>query len=222
MQPKIFKTITAFLMLAGGFSLSAEKAAAQDRPPLFFREDWKETPMATPVTQDHVANKDLVLTLHGPGKDGIRKSHHDSPADDPYYIWSGVAEGNWAVSLRHATKYVDLRGQSRIRWRAKQAGYRFLRPIIKLENGVWLIADAYDDASADWREREFIVSDLNWRRLDIEKVLEGKPVTAPDLSRVAEIGFTDLMTGGGSDACSRLDWIEVWGKPVAKTSQVSK
>jgi len=22
------------------------------------------------------------------------------------------------------------------------------------------------------------------------------------------------MTGGGSDACSRVDWIEVYGKPV--------
>jgi hypothetical protein len=39
-------------------------------------------------------------------------------------------------------------------------------------------------------------------------------VTDLDLSRVDEIGFTDLMPGGGSDACSRLDWIEVYGKPV--------
>ena len=222
MQPKILKVITIFLMLAGGFSFSAKKASAQDRPPLFFREDWKETPTASPVTQEHVANKELVLTLHGPGKLGIRKSHHDEPADDPYYIWSGEAEGNWAVSLRHTTNYVDLRGQSRIRWRAKQAGFRFLRPIIKLASGEWLVADGYDDASGDWREREFIVADLIWRRLDIEKVIEGRIVRAPDLSRVVEIGFTDLMTGGRSDACSRLDWIEVWGKPIAQTGQMTK
>ena len=38
----------------------------------------------------------------------------------------------------------------------------------------------------------------------------------PDLSRVDEIGFTDLMHGGGSPACSRLDWIEVWGKAVPR------
>ena len=36
----------------------------------------------------------------------------------------------------------------------------------------------------------------------------------PDLSRVDEIGFTDLMVGGQSEACSRLDWVEVYGKPV--------
>ena len=219
MQLKKVKVIIISLVLAGGFSSNIRKAEAQDRPPLFFREDWKETPTATPVTQDHVVNKDLVLSLHGPGKEGIRKSHHDQPADDPYYIWSGVTEGNWAVSLRHATHNVDLSGQSRIRWRAKQAGLRFLRPIIKLANGTWLVADAYDDASADWREREFIIADLVWYRLDIDKVFEKRRVVAPDLSNVVEIGFTDLMVGGESDACSRLDWIEVWGKPVARTNQ---
>jgi len=30
------------------------------------------------------------------------------------------------------------------------------------------------------------------------------------LSRVDEVGFTDLMAGGGTPASSRLDWIEVW------------
>jgi hypothetical protein len=42
------------------------------------------------------------------------------------------------------------------------------------------------------------------------------PATAPDLSNVEEIGFTDLMAGGQSKACSRLDWIEVHGRPVAR------
>lgn len=222
MQPNILKIITIFLMITGNFSFFVKNAAAQERPPLFFREDWKEIPFATPVTQEHVANKELLLTLHGPGKDSIRKSHHDQPYDDPYYIWSGLAQGNWAVSLRHVKNDVDLTGQSHIRWRAKQSGFRFLRPIIKLANGVWLVADGYDDASSDWRERDFIISDLRWRRLDIEKMIEGRTVTTPDLSHVVEIGFTDLMTGGGSDACSRLDWIEVWGKPVARTSQQTK
>ena len=40
------------------------------------------------------------------------------------------------------------------------------------------------------------------------------PITEIDLSRVDEIGFTDLMTGGKSKACSRIDWIEVYGKSV--------
>ena len=52
--------------------------------------------------------------------------------------------------------------------------------------------------------------------LDIEKVVELKWSMNPDLSKVEEIGWTDLMRGGESDACSRLDWIEVDGIPVER------
>ncbi|MEI6050210.1 MAG: hypothetical protein WCS03_15010 [Bacteroidota bacterium] len=56
--------------------------------------------------------------------------------------------------------------------------------------------------------------DINWYTLNIKSVIEVKPVNDVDLTKVDEIGFTDLMTGGSSDACSRLDWIEVYGKSV--------
>jgi hypothetical protein len=206
------------LRFAAAVLVCSFAAAAQDRPPLFFREDWKETPAATPVTQDHVANRDLLLTVHGPGKEGVKKSHHDTPIDDPFYIWSGTANGNWAVSLRHSRADIDLTGQSKIRWRAKQAGFRMLRPIVKLADNSWLVADAYDDASGDWREREFVIADVKWRKLDIKTMIEGAWTASPALGRVVEIGFTDLMTGGGTPACSRLDWIEVYGKPIPRAA----
>lgn len=199
--------------------LSAASLSAQDRPGLFFREDWKETPPETPATQAHVANPDLGLSLHGPGKAGVKKSHHDKPADDPYYIWSGACPANWAVSLRHRNAMVDLTGEARIRWRAKQAGFREARIILKLADGAWLVGDQSDPASLDWREREFNVADLRWRKLDIEKVIEGAWVDNPNLSRVDEIGWTDLMAGGGTPACTRVDWIEVYGKPVKRPSR---
>src|SRR4051812_20726707 len=80
-----------------GLNVIGLRAVAQDRPALLFREDWKESPAVTPVTQEHVANPDLIMTRHGPGEAQIRKSHHDKPADDPFYIWSGEAERNWAL-----------------------------------------------------------------------------------------------------------------------------
>src|SRR5512133_2653121 len=162
-------------------------AAAQNRPGLFLREDFKETPAATPATQEHVANPDLLLGLYGPGKDGIKKSHHDKPADDPYYIWSGTCTGNWLAGLRHKSADVDLTGLAKIRWRAKQAGFRQLRIALKLAGGAWIVSDAFDDASADWRVREFNVSDIRWRKLDIKTIVEGAWVEKPDLSRVEEI-----------------------------------
>ena len=187
-----------------------------ERPGLFFREDWKESPPATPITQEHVANPNLILKLYGPGKDGIKKSHHDTPKDDPFYVWSGTCPANWAVVLFHRSSLVDLTGLAKIRWRSKQAGFRQLRLIVKLADGTWLVSAQADEGSRDWREREFNVPDLQWRRLDIDKIVEGASVDKPDLSKVDEIGFTDLMAGGGSVACSRLDWIEVRGRPIKR------
>jgi len=194
----------------------ARPTLAQSRPPLLFREDWKEIPAATPVTQEHVSNPDLVMTRHGPSEAQIRKSHHDTPADDPYYIWSGEAERNWAISLRSRTSVLDLSGPAKIRWRAKQTGFRQLRVILKLADGKWLVSDQFDDESTDWRIREFNIPDLRWRVLDIKRVSEGKWEPKPDLGRVEEIGWTDLVAGGGTPASSRVDWIEVYARAVPR------
>jgi hypothetical protein len=188
----------------------------QERPSLLFREDWKETPAETPVSQAHVANADLIVTRHGPAEAQIKKSHHDQPADDPYYIWSGETGANWAISLRHTTSLLDLSGQARIRWRAKQTGFRQLRIILKLADGKWIVSDQFDDEASDWRIREFILADLRWRVLDIKKVAEEKWEPKPDLSRVLEVGWTDLMAGGGTPASSRVDWIEVYARVVPR------
>lgn len=189
---------------------------AQYRPSLFFREDWKETPAATPVTMEHVVNKNLLLGLYGPGADSIKKSNHEKPVDDPFYVWSGLCRGNWAVTLKSKTSFVDLTGYAKILWRSKQGGMRILHIVLKLADGSWLVSVGGDAMSGDWRISEFNIMDQEWYSLNIKTVIETKPVKNPDLSRVDEIGFTDLMTGGASDACSRLDWIEVYGKPVPR------
>ena len=186
-------------------------AYAQYRPQLFFREDWKEIPAEIPITSEHVNNPDLIMSTYGPGADSLKKSHHDKPEDDPYYVWSGRCRGNWALTLKHKNSLVDLSNYGKIKWRTKQAGFHQLRIILKLADGTWLVSDASDGPSKDWRIREFNIDDIRWRSLDIDRVVEGNWVENPDLSQVEEIGWTDLMTGGNSAACSRVDWIEVYG-----------
>ena len=203
--------ITAFFFL-----LSLPGAAGQSRPGLAFREDWKETPAALPITQEHVANPDLLLTLHGPGIAGVKKSHHEQPADDPYYLWSGDTTSPWAASLRHRRGNLDLSGAARVRWRAKQTGFHELRLIVQLDEKTWLIADQADGPAGDWRERDFIIADLRWLALDIARVAEGKPVDTPNLSGVLAVGITDLRAGAGTPASSRLDWIELYARVVSK------
>ena len=128
--------IAAVLCLAPGSEAQQQPASSpQQRPGLFLREDWNETPAATPITQEHVANADLLLTLYGPGREGIRKSHHDKPADDPFYVWSGQCPSNWAVTLRHKRAWADLTGLAKIRWRSEQSGFRQLHIILKLASG---------------------------------------------------------------------------------------
>src|ERR1041385_3714694 len=135
------------------------RVSEPNRPPLFFREDFTETPAATPITQDHLSNPKLLLSVYGPGKDGAKKSHHDTPADDPYYMWDGTCEGNCAATLRDKTSYADLTGQAKIRWRTKQSAFRRLHLIVKLAGGTWLVSDLAEGASSDWRESEIAIQD---------------------------------------------------------------
>jgi hypothetical protein len=193
------------------FLLAAGLLMADSRPPSHFAK----TEGNPGGSSDHRGARRKPRSrplLHGPGKDGIKKSHHEQPADDPFYVWSGECNGAWAATLRPRFGPVDLTGRARIRWRSKQSGFRALRIVLRTADNTWLVSDAADPASIDWREREFILADLRWRKLSIATVTEGDWTRDVDLSKVVEVGFTDLMAGGGTPASSRLDWIEVYGR----------
>ncbi len=122
------------------------------------------------------------------------------------------------MALEYGDHMLNLSSYGKIRWRSKQYGFRELHVILELEDGTWLVSRQADGFAGDWRVREFLVADLDWYTLDIEQIYELKPVLDPDLSKVRRIGFTDLMPGGQSDACSRLDWIEVYAYLVKRKS----
>jgi len=204
---------TTFFLFVVAVAISAQEAY---RPGIFFREDWKEIPAEIPLNQRHVENPDLTVQLYGPGQDSLKKSNHEKPVDDPYYVWSGLCLDNWMVSLKHRSKNVDLTGFAKIKWRTKQVGLRELRITLKLADGSWLVSDQSTGPSKDWKISEFNVQDIVWHNLDPERITETGLANNPDISNVEEIGFTDLMAGGQSRACSRLDWIEVHGKPVMR------
>ena len=207
------KIILIGIIVIFGFGVAAQE---NYRPGLFFREDWKETPAEIPLNQKHVANPDLTVQLYGAGKDSLKKSNHPQPIDDPFYVWSGLCLENWMVSLKHNSQNVDLTGFAKIRWRSKQFGLRQLRIAVKLANGNWLVSDQFSGPSKDWRINEFNIQDITWYNLDVKRMAEVGVAKNPDLSNVEEVGFTDLMPGGKSASCSRLDWIEVDGKPVKR------
>ena len=200
-------------------------------PSLFFREDWKlgagvpntYTPEEPehPVFQGDVANPNLEVRVYGE-KVGPRIADQ-TYNDNITYVMTLLCTSNCAVTLRDKNSDVDLTGLSSIRWRTRISGFHFLHPILKLADGTWLIGDKAASFSTDWVVSEIEMVDVRWKKVDIENVVEasdGRWVNNPDLSRVSELGFTDLMRGGGHGAGggSRVDWIEVYGKPVPRAA----
>ena len=119
---------------------AAAQAPEDSRPSLFFREDWKEIVPLVPGHPGARGKPGTAARADGPGKDGVRKSHHDTPKDDPYYIWLGSRPSSCAIALRSKDAFVDLTGLAKVRWRTKQTGFRNLRLTLKLANGMWLPA----------------------------------------------------------------------------------
>ena len=229
------------LCLAASIWLSNETAVAGGQqgptprmtqyPPLFFREDWKlgagvpntdttEEP-EHPVFQGDVANPNLEVHVYGE-KIGPRIADQ-TYNDNITYVMTLLCTSNCAVTLRDKNSDADLTGLASIRWRTRISGFHFLHPILKLADGTWLIGDKAASFSTDWVVSEIEMVDVRWKKLDIENVVEasdGRWVNNPDLSKVSEVGFTDLMRGGGHGAGggSRVDWIEVYGKPVPRAA----
>lgn len=109
---------------------------------------------ALPLTQRDVANTELILAIHGPGPPLLKKSFHDGRVWDPHYVWSGLAQGPWAVSLTQADGgMMDLSGTATVRWRSRQSGFRALRAILPLADGRWLVSEEAVPDSSQWRVR---------------------------------------------------------------------
>ncbi len=225
---------SVFLMALAAAAFAQQPAATPappppDRPPLFFKEDLKpiSPPSGHPLAQSDLFNQNLELKLYGDGPGATNPDHgiwlfqRAQPKDDPSYIWTGRCNASCGVAFRDKTNFVDLSGLGKIKWRTMQAGFHLLRPMVKLADGTWLVGDHTDGYTADWHESEITLSEIRWRQLDIKTVLttgNGQWIQHPDLTKVDEIGFTDLMPGSGNGAggTTRVDWIEVYGKPVPR------
>jgi hypothetical protein len=230
MQRRAFTILTVNFLLAIGlvFSLAAQQPAAAPegkgapkakkgkvvaaRPALFFREVWKQLPTNAehPVDQASVASADLELKLYGCKGEGIQMTGNTGQDANPPHIWTGVCEEASAATLRHKTKMADLTGLARIKANIKTSGFHQVRPLVKLADGTYLVGDQGVGTFTDWLNYEFAVGDLRWLRLDPARVVTtGTWVANPDLSKVDEIGFVDLIPGSGHGAGGWVDVAEI-------------
>ena len=213
-----------FLILTGLITNAIAEPPQRDgpgRPPLFFAEEWQQTPEGGehPVTQQSVSNPDLELKLYGTNAEELQINGNGDNGANPVHIWSGLCNAGCALAFRHRTSNVDLSGLARIRWNTKMSGFHEIRPIVKLADGTWLIGDRTTGTVADYLIDEFSLSEVRWLAFDPERVVTvGNWVQNPDLSNVEEVGFADLMPGSGHGPGGWVDvaQIEVYGRAVPR------
>src|SRR5262245_20269703 len=197
------------------------EAAPQPRIPLFFKEEWKnETGEYEPkIGPDYVANPNLEAKVYGPSGKEILIAGTATNESNPTHPWTGMCTSPCGLTLRDKNRLVDLSGLARVKWVTKMSGFHQVRPLVKLADGTMLVGDFADGSVADWQEREFTLSTIKWIKLDPERaVTTGGVVANPDLSKVDEIGFIDLMPGSGHGQGGWADVarIEVYGRPVPR------
>ena len=203
----------------GGITPDRARAALV-HPPLFFKEEWKQTLTGGqhPITPDAVSNPNLELKFYGPAKDMLINGVAGSESD-PIRLWTGTCALPCGATLRDKQNYVDLTGLAKIRWVTRVSGLHKLRPMIKLADGTLLVGNHADGELSDYHETEFSISDVKWIKLDPDKIIaKGDFLDAPDLSKIDEVGFVDLMPGSGhgEGGYSVLTRFEVYGKPVPR------
>jgi hypothetical protein len=192
------------------------------RPPLFLKEEWKQTPAGGEhpvVVAEALANPNLELKMYGTTSKEILMTGSAQDETNPVHLWTGMCTTPCAAALRDKNNFADLTGLARIRWVTKVSGFHQVRPIVKLADGTWLVGDHTDGSATDWLQSDFSLADVRWLRLDINAVVtKGNVVDKPDLSKVDEIGFVDLVPGSGHGPGGWIDvaTIEVFGKPVKR------
>ncbi len=218
--------IVVAIVCAGANGVFAQ-GAPQARPPVFLSESWQalKTPPddhgAWPASQGGVSSPNLQLTLHGlSGKEIQLVAVRGSADVYPLNLWTGTTTTPSAATLRDRTSFVDLSGPfAKIRWTVRTSGFHVVHPVVKLADGTWLVGDRATGPAADFNEADVSIADVRWIKLDVARVVAvGNWIEHPDLSKVDEVGFADLMPGSGHGAGGYVNVgrIQVFGKPVKR------
>ncbi len=121
-------TTAAFTAVVQAAEPEAAPAARRAPPPplpLLFKEEWKRTPENELLSQGHVSNPALQLTVYGAAPEV------NSEGGTPH-IWTGLCLPSCAVTLKLKDSYADLSGKSHITWYSKTSGFHAIRPVVKL------------------------------------------------------------------------------------------
>lgn len=226
----------ALMALFGLISLPAGRAFARQRgaaapaaPELLFNMTLQnETRL--PLAQSSLTTPNVDLQLYGDGKNIVTAVGRSENFPRTFF---GLCEKPCGFTLRDRNSYFDLRGKANIKFTTVVSGFHRVRPLIKLADGTLLIGDQAEGSVADYHPYQISFSDCRWLKLDpVRGVTLGVWVENPDLSKVDEVGYFDVIPGSGAHteglpvekqpAPPNGGWIavsafELWGKSVKRS-----
>jgi hypothetical protein len=175
------------------------------------------------VAQGHITDPNVEIKEYGAAPKLLKTN------GDPTSVWSGEVDAPFAVTFRQKDSYLDLTGAAKIRWSTKTSGFHVVRPVLKLADGTLLVGDFTSMNVPMLAVTEFPVATIRWVKLDPMRVVtvsspgnSNNEIWAqnPDLSKVDEVGFTDLMpaSGHGTGGYIQVGTIEVYGHPVPRAA----
>jgi len=196
---------------------------------LVLKVDWRAIPGVTgnrpgvpdqvKVEQGHVTDPNVVIHQYGAAQK-LLTTNGDSSS-----VWSGEVDAPFAVTFSQKGNLLDLTGPAKIKWSTKTSGFHVVRPVVKLADGTLMVGNYTSENVPMLASTEFPVATIRWVKLDPMRVVTvSSPgnsnneiwVQNPDLSKVEEVGFADLMpaSGHGTGGYIQLGTIEVYGHLV--------
>ena len=221
----------AALVVLVGASLVAQQAGAAAPPavPTLLFNLTLQNKAREALTQSSLITPNLDLQHYGDGRNIIVAT---GAGPNLPRLFFGLCKGPCGFSLRDRSSYFDLRGRAKIVFTTIVSGFHRVRPIIKLADGTLLIGDQAEGSAADYHQYTISFSECRWLRLDpVRGVTLGSWVQNPDLSRVDEVGYFDVIPGSGVHTEGLAiekqppppvgGWIavsafELWGAPVPR------
>jgi hypothetical protein len=216
----------------GGGGGGAQRAATAE---MLFKVEWVRPASQTgqvAMVQENVADPNVEVKWYGKAAHQLLTSGNPGNANAPFSVWSGECEGPFAITFRHKANNLDLSGLSKIRWTTKTSGFHVVRPVVKLTDGTLLVGDHTEMHVPMLTQTELSLSGVRWIKLDPERAVtvnSGRGnapglganeiwVLNPDLTKVEEVGFADLMpaSGHGTGGYIHVAGIEVYGKAVPR------
>lgn len=232
----------ASLCWFAGSSLAQESAGAQKkaaapkkenpedhRPGTFLKVAWNHTGVPEhAIDSTSVADPNIEMHLYGdqphadPDWGGIWENKRF--ANDPAHTFTGTCRAACGLTLKRKDAMLDITGLGKLIWNAKAEGFHVVRPLIKVADGSMYVGDVGDGYAIDWHTSEYNLTNVRWRKIDPKTMVNltsigaGGWVTNLDLSKIDEIGFVDLMAGGGhgNGGWTDVAWIQVDGLAVKR------